>query len=221
MGAGQECKVTNGGEPMLEREVVVPPILRLPWPEEGSLHPYARQKYLKFLAEIQTEAPGVYAAVEEDLRAFLSDSEYSKLVACEDEIKGWLQKCSKDNDKVTLRVYPYHSPFDAMWDLKKILKGVAERKAEKKRRLAALEGIGPPFDDAEKYLTSEERQRFFDSIPGAIDAYLGRNKGAESSFPGIWLLTSKATDYIHWTGVIEDRRKEEIRQKQVAVKYDR
>ena len=112
--------------------------------------------------------------------------------------------------------------------IKGILKTLRARKvekvrqeAEKKRRLAAFEEIDPPLDDAEKYLTPEERQRFFDSIPGAINAYLGRDKGAESSFPGIWLLSSKATDCSYWIGIIEDRRKEEIRQKQAAVKYDR
>lgn len=60
MDAGQEHKVTNEGEAMQESKVKLPPILRLPWPEDGSLHPYAHQKYLKFLAEILKEAPGMY-----------------------------------------------------------------------------------------------------------------------------------------------------------------
>ncbi len=58
MDAGQEHKVTNKGEAMPEIKVKLPPILRLPWPEDGSLHPYAHQKYLNFLAEILEEGTG-------------------------------------------------------------------------------------------------------------------------------------------------------------------
>jgi len=60
MNSEPESKAANEGEAMPESKVKLPPILRLPWPEEGSLHPYAYQKYLKFLAEILKEAPGMY-----------------------------------------------------------------------------------------------------------------------------------------------------------------
>lgn len=60
MDVGQKHKVTNESEAMPESKVKLPPILRLPWPEDGSLHSYAHQKYLKFLAEILKETPGMY-----------------------------------------------------------------------------------------------------------------------------------------------------------------
>jgi len=107
-----------------------------------------------------------------------------------------------------------------MSNLKNVLKEAQERKLLKERRLAGLKEIDPPFDDAEEHLNKEEQQEFVDSIPGAIDAYLGRNKRAESYSPGIWLLSSRAWDYAHWTLVIKQRKEKEARQKQAQIEYD-
>ncbi len=203
-------------------------ILNLEPEYKDQLHPYALKRYLSFLREINDKfSPGKLTA--EDINLYLSEEERHKLITCATGIADWLVKCKKDSGKTSLLIHPFgKSPYYSMSRFKAILETIIERKvekvrqeAEKKRRLAALEGIGPPIDDAEKYLAPEERQRFFDSIPGAINAYLGRDKGAESYSPSIWLLNSKASDYSHWTGVIEDRRKDEIRQKQAAAEYDR
>ncbi|GAI74237.1 unnamed protein product, partial [marine sediment metagenome] len=57
------------------------------------------------------------------------------------------------------------------------------------------------------------------SIPGAIDAYLGRDKKVESYSPGIWLLNSKASDYSYWILIIKERKEEESRSKQAQLKH--
>jgi len=96
----------------------------------------------------------------------------------------------------------------------------ARQEIEKKRRLAVLEEMDPPLADAKKYLTPEETQRFLDSIPGAIDAYLDRDKRAESYSPGIWFLTSKASDYSYWILIIKERKEGETRSKQAQLEHD-
>ena len=83
-----------------------------------------------------------------------------------------------------------------------------------------LKEIDPPLAGAKKYLTPEETQRFLDSIPGAIDAYLDRDKRAESYSPGIWLLTSKASDYSYWILIIRERKEEETRSRQAQLEHD-
>lgn len=188
---------------MTEDTIQLPPILCLPWPKEGSLHLYAHQKYLEFLTEVLETAPGTYLVGEEDLRLFLSDSENARLEACEDEIKGWLQKCSKDNGEAALRVYPYHSPVDAMSDMKKLITKVAERTVLKERRIAALNEINPPFDDGKKYLSNKEYVQFRQSLRGAADAYLDGGKGCLFSD---WRLDRRADDYTVWTSIIKERK---------------
>lgn len=215
MDAGPEYKAANEGEAMLESKAKLPSILRLPWPKDGSLHPYAHQKYLEFLSEVLKVVPGIYLITQDDLRLFLSDNEYSRLEACEDEIRGWLQKCSTD-DEVAMRVYPYHSPFSAMWDLKKLLKKVAERRLLRARRLAGLKEISLPFDDANKYLNKKEYELFINGLAGAADAYLDGGKGC---LLNDWRFDSRAGDYVGWTSIIAKRKKKEAREKQADLEY--
>ena len=176
---------------------------------KDQLHPYAVKRYLSFLREINDKfSPGKLTA--EDINLYLSEEERHKLITCATGIADWLVKCKKDSGKTSLLIHSSGmSPYYSMSRFKAILETIIERKvekarqeAEKKRRLAAFEEIDPPIDDAEKYLAPEERQRFFDSIPGAIDVYLGRDKGAENSCPGIWLLTIKASGHSQWIGII-------------------
>jgi len=194
---------------------------------EDLLHPYAVKRYLSFWNEIREKFPQEQLTVE-DIKLYLSEEEQFEFNTCSTEIVEWLVKCRKDSSEASLVVYPYSKdPYYSMSRFKAALKTALERKrekarqeAQKQRHFAALEEIDPPLADAEKYLTPEERQRFFDSIPGAINAYLDRDKRAESYSPDIWLLTSKASDYSHWVRVIEERQNEEIRQKQAEIEHD-
>ena len=210
---------------MMEEKATIElaPVLHLPPVDTKQIHPHALDRYLEFLKELYNEV-----ALDQLSDEDLSDDESAKLKTSADEIKGWLQKVNKDSGEAALMVYPYSSLIRYyMSDLKALLKRAYERKvekqrqeAEKKRRLAALEEINPPFDDAEKYLTKDEYQQFLDSIPGAISAFLGTDEKAKSYKPNIWLLNSRAWDYNYWTSVIEDRRKEEIRRKQAQLEHE-
>ena len=110
-----------GGE-MADDELIFEPapVLNLPPAYRDKTDSYALQQYLDFLKELYQGVPLIYLLREDDLRRFLSDAEYARLKACEGQIQDWLEKCNKDSDRATLRFYPYHSPFDAMWDLKKL-----------------------------------------------------------------------------------------------------
>lgn len=193
---------------------------------KDQLHPYAVERYLSFLNEIYDKFSQGQLTVE-DLELYLSEEEQVKLNNCATEIAEWLAKCRKDSGEASLVVYLYsrHS-YSSMSRFKAVLKTALERKAEKQRqeaekqrRLAVLKEIDPPLADAKKYLTSEETQRFLDSIPGAIDAYLDRDKRAESYSPGIWLLTSKASDYSYWILIIKERKEKEARKKRAEIEH--
>jgi len=208
-----------GNESMIE----LPPILHLPPVNREQMEPYPLMRYLNLLKNIYDEVP-----LDELREDDLVEEEKAKRKENTDKIVDWVQKCSKDSGQATLVVYPYSMViFYCMSDLKALLKTALERKVEKARqeaeqqkRLAVLKEIDPPLADVKKYLTQEETQRFLDSIPGAIDAYLDRDKKVESYSPGVWLLSNKAFDYSYWILIIKERKKEEIRQKQAQTKHD-
>ena len=208
-----------GNESMIE----LPPILHLPPVNKEQMEPYPLMRYLNLLKNIYDEVP-----LDELCEDDLVEEEKAKRKENTDKIVDWVQKCSKDSGQATLVVYPYSMViFYYMSDLKALLKTALERKAEKQmleaekqKRLALLKEIDPPLDDAKKYLTPEETQRFLNSIPGAIDAYMSRDKKAESYSPGIWLITSKTFDYRYWVLIIKERKEEEIRRKQAQTRHD-
>ena len=114
------------------------PILHLPPVNTEQMEPHALQRYLEFFLEVHRAVPILYLLSDEDLRLFLSDTEYARLTACVDEIMDWVEKCDKDNDEATLMVYAYHTPFSSMSTVKTLLEEVHELKVRRERRLAAL-----------------------------------------------------------------------------------
>ena len=223
MDTGSESKAVNEGKAMLERGVVLPPILRLPPVDTDQLELHALDRYLGFLQELYKEVP-LDQLSDEDL----TDDEQAKRKPCVDGIIDWVQKCNRDAGDAALLVYPYSTAvIGDMSNLKNLMRLVYERKmekarqeAEKKQRLAALEEMDPPLDDAEKYLTPEERQKFFDSIPGAIDAYLDTSEEAKSYNHRIWLLNKKASDYSYWTSIIEEQKEKEAHRRRVELEQN-
>lgn len=233
MGAEPEPKVRSKGAAEPQTEVMLPPILRLPWPEQGSLHAHALQRYLAFLQELHDEVP-LDCLTDEDL----TEKEQAKRNECSRRIVRWLERCSADAGAPALSVYPYSSGvIYNMRDLKALLKTANERKmerarlavkekerqtwleTEKKRRQAALKEIDPPLHDAEKYLSSQEQQQFIDSIVSAVDAYLARDVAMEAIHPGFWMIHRSATAYCYWTKVIEERRNADIRKRRAQKEY--
>ena len=219
-----------GNESMIE----LPPILHLPPVNKEQMEPYPLMRYLKLLKNIYDEV-----SLDELCEDDLVEEEKAKRKENTDKIVDWVQKCSKDSGQATLVVYPYSMViFYCMSDLKALLKTALERKlekvrqevekkerqarqeAEKQKRLAMLKEIDPPLSDAKKYLTPKEYEKFFSSLPGAIDAYLSRDEKVENYSPGIWLLNSKAFDYSYWILIIKERKEEERRQKQAQIKHD-
>ena len=192
------------------------PILRLPPVDTEQIHPHALDRYLEFLQEVYKEVPTLYLLNDADLEVFLSDEDRAKFKASVDEIKGWLQKCNKDNDEATLMVYAYHTPFSSMTTVTTLLEEVYKRKLLKERRLKALEAIHPPFDDAEKYLSEKESQRFRQSLLGAADAYLDGGKGC---ILNDWRFDRRAGDYVGLTGIMKKQKEKEARYKQAEVEH--
>lgn len=216
----------------------------LGYPNVASLHPNALQRYLAFLKELHDCVPLAQLSDED-----LTEDEQTRRKEYAEGIVEWLKKCDKDAGKVSLEIYPYSIPviYD-MSNLKELLKKAYQRKVEKaqreaeekerqakeeaeirerqarhegekKRRVAALEEIVPPLDDARRYLSDKEYQQFCDSVPGAIDAYLNRDKKAEVYLPHIWLLKSAALDYSCWTSRIKDRKEKALRLQQAETEY--
>ncbi len=198
----------------------LPQILHLPDPNKGSLPPATLLKYLEFLIGIYEDVPDLYLPSDQDRELFLSDAERVKLEACESEIKGWLEKSDKNHSIGFFGVHTYSTPFDAVSDLKKLIKKVVECKVEKEKRRSVLKAINPPVDDAEKYLTAEEQQQFIESITGAINAYLNTKEKEMKYCPDIWLANAQALDYYHWISSIKKRQEKEARQKQAKIEYD-
>jgi len=217
-----------------KRIIELPPILNLPPINMEQMHPYAAERYLRLLVELYNEVP-LDQLSEEDL----TDDERAKRKRYTDEIIDWAKKCDRGSSAGALMVYLYSMViFYRMSDLKALLKTAYERKleelrqetekkkrlealeVEKKRRLAALEEMGPPLDDAKKYLKKDEYEQFCDSISGAISAYVGRDRRVESYSPRTWLLNRKASDYSYWTLVIRERKEKEVRRKQAQLEHD-
>jgi len=197
------------------------PVLNLPSPDIIK-HLHARQQYLDFLEQIFEEVPAIKTLTYEDRKLFLPDSEYARLIAYEDEINGWLQKCSS-YDSDSLAVCTGRIPFNAKWDLRKLIKKLAGQKSAhleqeelKRRRLEALEQMKAPLEDVKKYLSPEEYRLFADNLINAADAYLNQGKGC---FANDWRLDSRASVYIGFIGIIEERKKEEDRQKRTRMEY--
>ena len=222
--------MTNSKEP----SELLSSIINLKPEYKDQLHPYALKRYLSFMDEVDDLFSQGKLAVE-DIKLYLSEEEQFMLNTRATEIAEWLAKCRKDSSAVSLGVYLFskHS-HSSMSRFKATLKTALERKVEKQRqeaekqkqevekqkRLAVLKEINPPLSDAKKYLTPKECQKFLSSLPGAIDTYLDRDKKAESYSPGIWLITSKASDYRYWALIIKERKKEERREKQAQIRHD-
>jgi hypothetical protein len=75
------------------------------------------------------------------------------------------------------------------------------RKEEEERWRTAYKELNIPNDDALRYLRGEEHQEFADSILGAVDSYLAKGNS--------YVLDSRATNYLAWISIINDRRKKE------------
>ena len=202
----------------------------------NQLHPYALKVYAFFRDEVGALfSQGKLTA--EDIELYLSAAERDKLNTYAIEIAEWLNKCTKDSNPQFLDVN-FYSPYlhSSMPQFIAVCKTALERKVEKQRqeaekqaekqrqeaekqeRVAALKEIDSPLSDAKKYLTPEEEQQFRDEIPGAIDAYLHRNKKLESLSPNLWQV--EAYKYNHWVLLIKERKEEERRQKQAQIKHD-
>jgi len=199
---------------------LLPQILHLPNPNKGSLPPATLLKYLEFLIGIYEDVPDLYLPSDKDRELFLSDAERVKLEACESEIKGWLEKSDKYNSVGFFGVHTHSTPFDAVSDLKKLIKKIVECKVEKEKRRSVLAAINPPVDDAEKYLSTEEQEQFIKSITGAVNAYLNTKEKKMKYCPDIWLANAQALDYCRWISNINKRRNKEASREKAQIEYD-
>ena len=85
------------------------------------------------------------------------------------------------------------------------------RKKEAEERWgAAYKELNIPVDDASRYLRDEEPEKFTNSIPGAVDAYLSKRES--------YILDTRADDYLFWINVLRNRREKEERKTAATVK---
>jgi len=203
-----------------EESVRLAPILGALPIDVKQTEPHASIRYLEFLKELCAEVPLDWLS-EKDL----TEDEQTKRKESLAGIVEWLQKCNKGSDEGTLMVYPYSNVVTHhMSNLKALMKTAYERKMEKarqvaegKRRLAALEEINPPLDDANKFLDAPEYQQFVDSLNGAADAYLDGGRGCALSD---WRLDQRAGRYIMWTGIIKERKGKAVRHQRAITEHD-
>lgn len=205
--------------------IQIPTVLHLPSPDNITVDGYALNGYYQFLVKVVDEVPSLYKLTDEDRQSFLPPEELARLTACEKAIKEWLQNCALGNDIVSLGYYPYHAPYDAEGDLRKIIKRIAEKKSEfaekeqlRKKRIKALEEMGVRLEDAQKYLSGDEYQRFIRSLPGAADAFI--DAGRDCAL-GDWRLDDRALRYFLLNDLIEKRRKEDNLRQQARVEYNK
>jgi len=214
-------------------------ILSLNPKDEKGLHPEAREWFYARRAEIQFEVPleelseddlDIFLSDDEKNEFIRYNDEITKGVAtCID-----MGEASHDplvNAKVGLTVLQFElSSLTPMRRIGALLKNVHQRKIakvkqeqrerdekdkrereqaeaeqrkkeEEERWRTAYKELNIPTDDASRYLRGEEHQEFADSILGAVDSYLAKGNS--------YVLDSRATNYLAWISVINDRRKKE------------
>ena len=96
-------------------------------PDLNRIHPYARERYCRFMKELNDEVP-IGQLKDEDFTA----QELADLLKYVKGVTEWLGKCREDAGAASLAVYPYSINYD-MNNLKKLLKMAFERKMEKAR----------------------------------------------------------------------------------------
>jgi len=194
---------SQANEPSLEDLMPMIPALRFLPADFSGIEPEAELRYRRFLQGLLSEKTA-QELTDNDFR----EEDKSKLKEYAGKIS---ESLSKGQSPATYDMDEY----------KETLKAVCARKVVKERRIAALNEIDPPLDDAKKYLSDHEYQQFCDSVPGAIDSFLATSETDRKVVPGVWLLNTKAFGYHDWTRVIQARKREKARQKQAQLEYDR
>jgi hypothetical protein len=151
--------------------------------------------------------------VGDDLAPFLSNDEHRLLAELLGPVEVWLKAYRTAGAEPTSYDYELEVPLDVREAIKRLIHLAQDRKAAWPERAAALKEIEPIIRSAAKYLDEAERGSFIQSVPGAIDAYVARNRGMETLHPGMWMASADAIPYYRWLKTIEQRRQAAIERK--------
>jgi hypothetical protein len=180
------------------------------------LHSHAAERYYEWLTEVfkeidQLTGDGEKVNVGADLDTYLNDDDKTWAMKYKEGILEWRHKCT--NIDKGYSPYPYNTCVTSdMFGLRSLIRKAYKARAEKleaeRKKIeweekwdTAYEAISPPDADARRYLNPGEYQKYEDSIPGAVDAYLAKGKS--------YVLDSRATYYLAWISIINDRRRKE------------
>jgi hypothetical protein len=184
-------------------------ILSLKPEDEKRLNPHAMKRFNDWQDHILRQVPRLsQPSIEQtraDLRTHLHDNELA-------EFTKWLSECMDTAD----RYFPYAYDtrvIDPMSRVESLIVRAYERAEEERlkkecedRRYAAFASMKPPADDAKKYLSDKEHDRFRLAVGEAIDTYL--EKGTA------YLADVRASDYGWWSEKIQERKNEEAQKLQ-------
>jgi hypothetical protein len=180
------------------------------------LHPHAAERYYEWLTEVfkeidQLTGDSEKVNVDADLDTYLNDDDKAWAKKYKEGILEWRHKCT--NIGKGYSPYPYNTFVTSdMFGLRSLIRKAYKARAEKleaeRKKIeweekwdTAYEAISPPDADARRYLNPGEYQKYEDSIPGAVDAYLAKGKS--------YVLDERANDYLAWVSIINNRRKKE------------
>lgn len=93
----------------------------------NKFHPLALKNYQEFFDDISQQVP-LNAMTEDDMKEFLSESEYADYESGKKSLYEWLNKCLLTNDESTLKVYPDRFPVFGVSGFKELLLKVCEKK---------------------------------------------------------------------------------------------
>jgi hypothetical protein len=191
-------------------------ILSLKPEDEKRLNPHAMKRFNDWQDRILRQVPRLsQLSIEQtraDLRTHLHDNELAEFPKWLSAVTRWLSECMDTGD----RYFPYAYDtrvIDPMSRVESLIVRAYQRAEEERlkkeyedRRYAAFASMKPPVDDAKKYLSDKEHDRFRLAVGEAIDAYL--EKGTA------YLADVRAFDYGWWSEKIQERKNEEAQKLQ-------
>ncbi len=162
--------------------------------DADKFHPDAVGSYRKFLDEIYEKVP-LDTITGDDVKAFLSKSDFEDYQHSIKSLSEWLNKCLLTNDSSTLKVYPDSFPFWGTYSFKDLLlKVYQEKRRRKELKEAQADAQFQSYLDSqqkerEREKAKVEHQQWLDRVNKSLDtlkANLSKNTMPEFQTP-VWL----------------------------------
>lgn len=156
----------------------------------------------------------LYVIKTQDLFELLQYPYFNQMESCLFTIACYLAECQKTTNGGN----PPPLPSKEFKELEKYLKILCQMEQAKRRDIAAVDAISPPFSDAEEYLDDDEYKPFLNSVSHAIDAYLDQTEMENLYCPELWLEYSP--EYTRWLSIIHSRKEKAANSKNAQMEYE-